>query len=818
MIKCNLCHLYKTSIAGKYSAVKINGSGNRKSKILLVGEIPGTVEVRQKKYFMGEPGELVRKYLKSIGIDDSNAFFSSVVRCRAPQSRKPTKVEVKKCLPYLEEEIDEINPRVIGAFGNVVTYALGIGGKITSIHGSPIWSKRYNCWVLPLYHPAYVLRFTNEARQRKEFVEDLGKLNKLVKDMPDKEKTNYKIIKTIDGAKKATEYLIKQKWFSFDIETTNLSPFKSKILCVSFSTKPNTAIVIPYQLSEIFNEKQQKIIHKLLVKILTSKSLKIAQNGKFDIKHLMYNKISVKNFAFDTMLAHYLLDESGDHHLSTLALVYTDMGQYKNEVRDYIKGKIKIGDRKSTILDCPLDKLFVYSAKDADVTLRIKLILERLLKEEKLEKLFYKIVVPTAVVLAHMELAGILVDKKYIDKIVVKFKYKIKELERDLQEDKYVQKYLRQKETGEFNFRSSKQLRELLFDTIGLRPVRYNKPTLRNLKGNPSTDADSLEMLSRDNKIILLENMMQYRKIKKFQDYILEYQKLEEESTDGRIHTDYVQSRTVTGRLASNKPNLQNIPSVKKEPKLAKLVRNCFVASPGYTLVEPDYGQMEFRIWAHCSKDNQLIEYINMKDDKGNPSDIHKRIASKVYRISEDKVTGHQRAIAKGTVYGIIYGRGNYSIAQEFKMIEREVERVVRGVFNEFPKAVDWIENNIRRAKDKGYVRNLFGRKRRSSDIYSTDKKKREAAERQVKNAPIQSGAADIVYLSMIKLFKEFRDSKVRLLLNVHDSLVFEVPDKELKEICKKIKDIMENVIKLRTPLTVDLSIGKKLGEMEKYL
>jgi len=655
-VKCTKCPLYKTSIAGNFSAVKVDGAGNKQSEIMLVGEALGYDEVTQRTPFVGRAGKLLRKYLQSVGITDKNAFFTNVCKCRPPDNRPPHKTEMRECFTYLDEEIKEIKPKVIGVLGNTACKAFEISSQITTIHGNEVWSEKYNCWLLPLYHPSYVMRFTNEARQRTEFVKDLGKLATLVETKNTAEITNYKVANSIDKVEKAINYLCKQPWVAFDIETDRFDFLNSAVVAISFSAKSKTAIVIPFQHPKVFNKEEQDKVRELLIKFFSSDVLKIAQNGKFDMKHLMAKGIEVKKFAFDTMLAHYLLDELGMHNLGALTQTYTDMQLDKNKLDEYIKTK----EDTNNILNAPLNLLYEYSAGDADATYRVFLKLRELITKEELDTVFYKIVMPLSYVLSHMEFTGVEVDKEYIDKITTAIKYKLKTFEGNLQRDKYVAEFKKKYDTEELNFKSPKQLRELLYDVMEIKPISFTKPSKTNPRGNPSTDAQTLEDLAKLTKFKVLEDLINLRKLKKLEDYISSYKKLSEESKDNRIHTIYYQAGTRTGRLSSSNPNLQNIPSMSKDPNNAKLVRNCLVATKGNILIEADYSQVEFRVWGDNSNDTDMIGAINNKE-----FDIHTQIASRVFGIPIENVTEQKRRIAKGVVYGLMYGRGTYSQRQQ---------------------------------------------------------------------------------------------------------------------------------------------------------
>lgn len=828
MAKCTLCDLFETSTAGNCSAVKIDGVGNREADIMLVGEAPGADEVRAKKPFQGRAGQELRKYMQSLGLSEENTFITNVCRCRPPENRKPKPKEIKACLPYLKEEVEEIQPKVIALLGATACKAFGVSGKITSIRGSRIWSEDHECWLVPMYHPSYVMRFMNHAPQRVEFLQDLESLKKLALTEEVKYNVQYKVADTVEKARKAAAFLMAQKEFSFDCETTSFDPLKADVVLVTFSHEPGKSILIPYQHPKVFDEAEQDEVQEILKEIFQSKALKIAQNGKFDIKHLKAHGIEVRRFAFDTMLAHHLIDEDGLHNLDVLSQIYTDVRGYKDMLKGYFQNTDENGI--NNILEAPLETLYEYAAKDSDVTLRVKHALHDALVEEGLDDLFYHVVMPLSYVLAQMEFKGISVDKKYIDKVTLTFGAKIKGFERTLQEDRYVKKYkewsyekrLAEKkprsrnkiEIEPFNFNSCTQLRKLLFDIMEIKPIKYTKPSKTAPKGNPSTDAETLETLAKTTRYELLDSLLKYRKAKKMLEYVVKYKELSEGSIDGCLHTRYTQSRTATGRLASSEPNLQNIPSKDRDPDNAALVRNCFIARPGKTLIEVDYSQMEFRIWADNSDDREMIKLINNDDED---FDIHKYVASRIFSVDYENVTKLQRSLAKGVVYGLMYGRGIWSIAQEFGISTQEAERVQFGFNKLFPCATDWMEDRVKVLRENGYVTNMFGRKRRLPDIFSNDSERIARAERQAKNFPIQSASADIVFQAMIKLYREFMNTDVDMLLMVHDSVIFEVPDEKLERTCVKIKDIMENVVKLKVPMPVDFKVGKKLGEMEKF-
>jgi len=804
-LRCTKCDLYKNSTAGNSSAVKLDGSGSRNADILILGGNPGAEEIRQKKVFSGQAGQLLRKYALSVGITENNAYFTYAIRCRPQDGKSIKESELRACLGYLDEEIAQIKPKVIVALGSTACKAVGMNGMVTGTHGAKSWSDKYNCWMMPSYHPAYVMGFTNEAPQRSDFVAELGAAKRLVNQGEVDEKVTYKVCRTIEDIVKAADYLVRQEWFSFDIETTNNDFLRSKIPCIQFSAKKNTAIIIPWEYPQIFpKQEDQDKIKEQVTRIMSCPAKKAAQYGKYDLTHLFGHGVPVKGYAFDTMLAHYLLDENGLHNLGLLIRTYTGMAEYKDMMEPYFKKTRENGD--NCILDADPELVFEYSGKDADGTFRLISILHDQLVLEGLDTLFYKIVMPLAYVLAQMEFTGITVDKEYVESTANIFSGKLKALNCSLQREPSAVSYVEdiyQAELREYNAKLNKK----------------NRRAKKNPKGSASTDADTLAELAKITKHKLLEDLIDYRTTKKMQDYIWSYKALADKSLDGRIHTTYHQAKfgdhgTTTGRLASSNPNLQNVPSLSRNPEAAMLVRNCLIAKPNYVLIEADYGQVEFRIWAHDSKDPLMIEYVN------NPEvDVHKLIASKVYGVTYENVSKPQRTFAKGVVYGLMYGRGTYSIALEFGLPQVEAERVATAFFGMFPKASAYLENNVAFVKKNGYIVNMFGRKRRLDGAFSLDEANQAYAERQARNFCPQSGAADIIYTAMAKLYRMIlqKEHPMRMLLQVHDSIVVETPEDKVKESCQIIHTAMTTAVALDVNLTVDFKVGRKFGEMDGF-
>jgi DNA polymerase-1 len=375
-------------------------------------------------------------------------------------------------------------------------------------------------------------------------------------------------------------------------------------------------------------------------------------------------------------------------------------------------------------------------------------------------------------------------------------------VEKELLNNKDVKDYCNSRNKKIFNFNSSKQLSELLFEDMNLKPVKFTD------KKNPSLDKDALEILSKKHKNKFLHSIVGYRKLQKFhKTYIKSYFKLAKESSTNKLHTNYKLHGTATGRFSSSNPNLQNIP---KHGGGDKLIRRCFIARKGYTFLEADYSQLEFRIFAHCSNDLDLIKIADEED-------IHTTMASKIFNIPLDKVSKEQRSLAKTAVFGgIMYGGGPSIIVNKFGVSFQKAERIINDFFENFPTAYNYIVNEKKFVQENGYVVNLFNRRRRLDGVYSNKEGIKKSALRQAINAPIQGGGADVVLIAMNKVYKAIQNIDCTLLLNIHDSLIFEIENSILKETVIKIKEVMEKPVNLRVPLVVTTEIGTNLGNLEE--
>jgi len=626
----------------------------------------------------------------------------------------------------------------------------------------------------------------------------------------DKFKRNLELFKyeLIDNEKKFDKFFKKfqaQKEFTFDTETANFNPVTAELLGISFSWKEGEAYYINFQLRitnyklrnvDLFNYKEKKnesqIDNKWLNKLRPifedEKIKKYGHNIKFDIEVMASQGIRVKGVAGDSMIASYLLNPgSRQHNLDAVTL--SELNHTKITKEDLLgKGKDKI-----TFSEVAVEKLYNYSCEDADFTNRLikKLIPE--LKKQKLIKLFDEIEMPLALVLAIMETNGIKINKEFLAEMGKAVNKRINSLTKKIHELAGV----------EFNINSTQQLREVLFERLAIPAMGISKN-----KTGLSTGADELAKLKGQHPIIDL--IQEYREVVKLSTtYIEALPKLVNEKT-GRLHTSFNQTVTATGRLSSTEPNMQNIP-IRTE--LGREIRKAFIADKGYKLLSLDYSQIELRLAAHMSGDKKMIEAFKKGED------IHTATAAEINQVELNEVTPEMRREAKAVNFGILYGQGPHGLSQGADIPYARAKEFIDKYFLVYKGVKKFVDETIETARDKGYTETLFQRRRILSEINSSVIQVRKAAERMAINTPLQGTAADIIKVAMIEvqkmIEKEYGDD-LKMLLQVHDELVFEAKKDLAEGVAKKIKKIMEEVIKLKVPIVVDASIGDNWGKMEK--
>lgn len=590
---------------------------------------------------------------------------------------------------------------------------------------------------------------------------------------------DYQLINTLEKRKILIEKLQNQEEFCFDTETTGLDPHTSAIVGLAISYKSHQAFYIPFP--DDFEESKQ-ILSEFKNVLENPKIKKIGQNIKYDISILMQYGINIQGEIFDTMIAHYLMQPDLKHNLNYLSEQYLN---YKPISIEELIGKK--GTKQESMRNVPAQKITDYACEDADLTLQLKETFEPELEKTYLDNLASTIEMPLIPVLADMEGSGIKLDINALNEFA-------KELNQEL--IKIEEKILKQ--AGfQFNISSPKQLGEVLFDHMKLDPNAKKTKSKQY-----STSEETLQKLSDKHPII--KDILDFRSLKKLlSTYVEALPKLINEKTR-KIHTSYNQAVAATGRLSSQNPNLQNIP-IREER--GREIRKAFIPSnEDYILLAADYSQIELRLMAHMSQDTNMIQAFK------NKVDIHTSTAAKIFHVeSIQDVSSDQRRKAKTANFGIIYGISAFGLSQRLNVSRTEAKQLIDEYFNGFPKVKEYMDKSIAMAREKTYVETIMGRKRILNDINSRNAVVRGFAERNAINAPIQGSAADIIKLAMIDVFNEFqkRQLKSKMILQVHDELVFDVYKPELEEVKSIVKDKMENAIKLSIPLTVDMGTGE---------
>lgn len=571
--------------------------------------------------------------------------------------------------------------------------------------------------------------------------------------------------------------LMNQKSVCSDTETTGLNPLTAELVGIAFSWEAGKGFYVPFPEEK---ENAQELMEIFRPFFENEDIEKIGQNLKYDIKVLAKYNIEVKGKLFDTMLAHYLINPDMRHNMDILAETYLNYTPVS--ITELIGKK---GKNQKSMRDVPLEEQTEYAVEDADITLQLKQHFTKELGDADTQKLFDDIEIPLLRVLADMELEGINLDKDFLGSLSEALNNDISDLEKGIYE-----------EAGEeFNIASPKQLGIILFEKLKL----VDKPK-KTKTGQYSTAEDTLSYLAKDHEII--QKVLDYRGLAKLKSTYVDALPEQIEESTGRVHTDYMQTVAATGRLSSNNPNLQNIP-IRTER--GRQVRKAFVPrDENYTLLAADYSQIELRIIAALSEEETMMEAFK------NGEDIHASTASKVFNVPIDEVTRAQRSNAKTVNFGIIYGVSAFGLSNQTDLSRAESKELIDTYYETYPKLKAYMGKQVDFARDNGYVQTVLGRRRYLKDINSRNAVVRGAAERNAVNAPIQGSAADIIKIAMINIHKKLHDGnfKTKMLLQVHDELVFDVYKPELEEMKSLIKTEMEGAFKMSVPLDVEVGVG----------
>lgn len=592
------------------------------------------------------------------------------------------------------------------------------------------------------------------------------------------EKPKYHFVNTPDEREKLLSELLKQKEVCFDTETDRLEALHANLVGMSFSFKAGEAYYVP--VPQVFDE-AKKIVESFRPFFESTSILKIAHNIKYDVKVINRYDVEVALPAFDTMIAHYLINADSKQSMDFLAEFYLN---YKPISIEAIIGKK--GKNQKSMADIPQSEIVDYACEDADITFQLKKCFEAEMEKEHLKSLFFDMEIPLAMVLKSMEQEGISIDAEALATYSEELDIKLIELEKSIKEHAGV----------DFNVDSPRQLGEVLFEKLAV-----SKKPKKTKTGQYATGEDILQKHKNDHPII--PEILTYRQLRKLKNTYVDPLPALMDPVDSRIHTTFMQTVAATGRLSSNHPNLQNIPIRSEE---GRQIRKAFIArGPDFELMAADYSQIELRIIAALSEDKNMIKAFR------DGYDIHAATAAKVFGVELNDVTRDQRSSAKAVNFGIIYGQSAFGLSQNLGISRSEAKQIIDSYFEQYPTIKNYMDESIAFARAHGYVETIMKRRRYLKDINSANAVVRGFAERNAINAPIQGSAADIIKVAMINVKREMDKKGVRskLLLQVHDELVFDVHNDEKKIMKKLVLNEMENAVKLEVPLLVEAEFGK---------
>jgi len=567
--------------------------------------------------------------------------------------------------------------------------------------------------------------------------------------------------------------------FVLDVETTSTDPMAAELVGLAFAVQPGAPYYVPVGHAQGRNLELDKVLEGLRPVLADEKLAKCGHNIKYDRTVLVRHGCPLEGIVFDTMVASYLIDPSARrHNLDLVSLEY--LGQRKIPLQDLI-GK---GKAQKSFAEVPQKDAAEYAGEDADCTLRLWHLMRDRLQQMDLEELFHRVEMPLVSVLSEMEMAGVQLDADFLRRMSA-------DMEKEL--DTLVGEIYRMA-GEEFNINSPKQLSHILFEKLEL-------PVIRRTKTGFSTDENVLEELSREHP--LPRKLLDYRQLMKLKSTYVDALPRMVDPLTGRIHTSFNQTVTATGRLSSSEPNLQNIP-IRTE--FSKTIRKAFVAPDRrHVILSADYSQIELRIMAHLSGDEALLEAFRRD------ADVHTSTAAAVFGMPPEEITPELRRQAKAVNFGIIYGMSPYGLARQLEISPQEAGRFIDSYFELYPRVREYMERTVEEARERGYVTTLLGRRRYLSELQSDQAQVAAFARRTAINTPIQGTAADLIKLAMIRIQEAIGEGglSARMIIQIHDELVFEVPDKELDRVGSLVRSHMENALELSVPIKVDMGSGR---------
>ena len=757
----------------------IYGSGHTSSpELMIIGDAPDLRDVQAKQPFSGHSGKYMKEVLSKCGVDMNSVYYTNICACRPPIDRDPTEAEISACRCRLYSEIEAIQPKNILILGTVASKAL-LGGSINTSKGR----LREFCGIRTLasLHPAFVLRFPETAR---EFSGDVLKLlrpitrSKLLLESGELY-VDYEVLSTVHRAVEVLNQLLEKQKLGCDIETSMLDPRTGKFLSHGFKASDTPVYILPHEMMSY------KSISLLVSQIYENPQIvKVIHNSTYEWKWINHTYGIRTNNIRDTLILHYCVDErSGDtegtggsfHGLKVLGQNILNLPDWSKEIDN--------PEWKEDYSRIPKDILYKYQALDIAVMSELEEILVAKCESEDTLRA-HDLMSGCVPMISAMELLGTRLDIDYLTKVAEEVELSCLQEEDQLSKDVGVP----------FKVTSPKQVSHILYDVLGLKPIRGKRGTGKKI-------LEELVVKNPDNEYISrIRHARQMRSI--LSTHIKGLIKLV--GVDGRIHTQFMFHGTDTGRLASRRPNLMNVPK-----RVGPLVRNAFIPTEGFKFAELDYKQLEFRVTAMECLDPKLIEFIQ------SGRDVHNEVACAYFNCQPHEVSEDMRYAAKAVVFGVIYGRTANSIAEEFHLSLEEATRRQKVLFEMFPAMAEWVKEQIRKGKEDGYVQSIFGRRRRFELISSRNE--RDVRNQSV-NTPIQCTASDICLLAG-KRSESWMDPNVaRKLIFVHDSILLEAREDVFDEVVQKmIQEMRTAPFDTPVPLDVDVKAGYRWGSLEKY-
>jgi len=815
---CTLCELSRNA---KSNCIRCEGKPE--CGLMLVGEAPGAREDSLNRPFVGDAGIVLSRILKSLDIKRGEIAINNAVRCRPPDNRDPRPEEIEMCRDYLVRDIQELKPSVVVPMGNIALQSLLRRTSIANARGNVYTSEEFpGVLFFPTTHPAVVLRRPAEEVVIRHDIKRALKIcqtNCKVERIP----TTYKVCHTLEESlnllRQLAETTPSGSYITYDTETTGLDYRKDQMLCISFSNKIGTGWVIPIlgrKLRNIWTEEEHFKLIRALTEWFENPAIpKCTQNGAFDELMLFSNfGIKVRGEVIDTMLLHHAVDENMFHNLDFLSTWYTDVAPYKKAVWNTIpKGAPR------NLSEASEDALWNYAAQDADVTFRVAGELEKEAAAEGVRIVHDRIMLPLSKVLSKAEWDGILIDQEELTR------------QQDLLSD--ARKGLLSEcwalAGKEFNPNSSKQVGHILFDDFKLPVIKMTKPSKTFPNGNRSTDKEVLAALASKHPIV-----PKLLKISHLAHDISNYLKGKDGKTggmlkfiadDNRVHPQWRITGAVTGRLSAAAPAIHNI----KRPNEDSIgdFRKLFVPTPGWMWIGSDYAQMEARVVARVAPDEKLASLFHQGVD------IHRMVASQIFNVPYDDVTMTQRAQAKGVVFGLNYGRMEWSLAQGLGISIKAARKYIDSYFQMCPGVARHFKNVQHLLNTEGVITTPFGRKRRfhgavalreafikgvfSGAIKKDTERFLNESFRQAINFTVQSPANDILSLACIRIHKRFSELRMqsRLLISHHDAWHGEAPENELEDAASIVKEEMERPVPELggASFPVDIGVGLYWGD-----